>query len=277
MLRSLDSGVSALQQFQQGMDVIGNNIANVSTIGFKGAAVQYADSFSQTLSGAGTAGAMQVGTGIVTSSISNNFAQGAVTNTGVISDLAINGNGFFTVRDPIGGAQFVTRDGEFKVDSQGYLITTTGLRVQGYTSFSNTTPPVGTLGDIQIDNNVAGSSATISSYSFDQQGNVNVRLSDGTQFARGQILLTSYLSPEQLVKEGNNLYSGMTNAGAVVQNGIPGTNGLGNLVGSSLEMSNVDLAGQMASMITTQRAFEASSKIITTSDEMLQTLVNLKR
>ena len=282
MLRSLDSGISALKQFQQGMDVIGNNIANVSTISFKSAAVQYADSFSQTLAGAGASGgAMQVGTGVVTSAITNNFAQGAVSNTGVSTDLAINGAGFFTVQDPVGGAQFVTRDGEFKVDSGGYLVTTTGMRVQGYTSFSTAVPPalpVGTLGDIKIDNNVAGSTATISSYSIDQQGNVNVRLSDGTpQFVRGQILLTSYLSPDKLVKEGNNLYSGQSGAGAIVQSGVPGTSGLGNLLGSSLEMSNVDLASQMASMITTQRAFEASSKIITTSDEMLQELVNLKR
>jgi flagellar hook protein FlgE len=277
MLRSLDSGISALQQFQQSMDVIGNNIANVDTIGFKGASVQYADSFSQTLSGAGaTGGAMQVGTGVVTSAISNNFAQGAVSNTGVATDLAINGNGFFTVKDAVGGAEFVTRDGQFKVDSNGYLVSTTGLRVQGFASFSGT-PAVGTAGDIKIDNNVAGSTATISSYGIDKQGNVNVRLSDGTQFIRGQVLLTSYLSPEQLVKEGNNLYSGQAGAGVIIQSGTPGTSGLGNLVASSLEMSNVELASQMSSLITTQRAFQASARIITTSDEMLQELVNLKR
>ena len=277
MLRSLDSGISALQQFQQSMDVIGNNIANVDTIGFKGANVQFADSFSQTLSAAGTAGSMQIGTGVVTSSIANNFAQGAVSNTGVATDLAVNGNGFFTVKDSVGGATFVTRDGQFKVDPSGYLVTTTGLRVQGYTSFDNSVPPVGTLGDIRINNNVSGSAATITSYGFDTQGKVNVRLSDGTQFVRGQVLLTSYLSPEQLVKEGNNLYSGMTGAGAIVSNGKPGSSGLGTLVASSLEMSNVDLASQMSSLITTQRAFQANAKIITASDEMLQELVNLKR
>ena len=275
MLRSLDSGISALKQFQQGMDVIGNNIANVDTIGFKGGSVQFADSFSQTLSGAGSSGAMQVGTGVITSAITNNYGQGAVSSTGVATDLAINGSGFFTVKDS-SGASFVTRDGEFKVSKDGYLVTTTGLRVQGYTSFDPVTK-VGTLGDVIIDNNIAGSTATISSYSFDKKGNVNVRLSDGTEFSRGQILLTSYLSPEQLVKEGNNLYSGMAGAGAIVQNGTPGTGGIGTLVPGSLEMSNVELANQMASLITTQRAFQASAKIITTSDEMLQELVNLKR
>ncbi len=275
MLRSLDSGISALQQFQQSMDVIGNNIANVDTIGFKGATVQFADSFSQTLSGAGSSGAMQVGTGVITSSITNNYAQGAVSNTGVATDLAVNGNGFFTVKDSLSGASFVTRDGQFKV-SNGFLVTTTGLRVQGYTSFDPVSG-VGTLGDIVIDNNVAGSAATIGSYSFDKKGNVSIRLSDGTEFKRGQVLLTSYLSPEQLVKEGNNLYSGMAGAGAIVQNGAPGSGGLGSLVPGSLEMSNVELASQMSQLITTQRSFQASARIITTSDEMLQELVNLKR
>lgn len=276
MLRSLDSGISALKQFQQSMDVIGNNIANVDTIGFKSGTVRYADSFSQTLSGAGSSGAMQVGTGVITSSISNNYAQGAVSNTGVATDLAINGNGFFTVKDSVGGATYVTRDGQFKVDTNGYLVNTNGLRVQGNASFDPITGAA-TLGDIKIDNNITGSTATLSSYSFDKQGNVNVRLSDGTQFSRGQILLTSYLSPEQLVKEGNNLYSGMVGAGVIIQDGTPGTSGLGNLVASSLEMSNVELASQMSTLITTQRAFQASARIITTSDEMLQELVNLKR
>lgn len=276
MLRSLDSGISALKQFQQSMDVIGNNIANVDTIGFKSGTVRYADSFSQTLSGAGSSGAMQVGTGVITSSISNNYAQGAVSNTGVATDLAINGNGFFTVKDSVGGATYVTRDGQFKVDTNGYLVNTNGLRVQGNASFDPITGAA-TLGDIKIDNNITGSTATLSSYSFDKQGNVNVRLSDGTQFSRGQILLTSYLSPEQLVKEGNNLYSGMVGAGVIIQDGTPGTSGLGNLVASSLEMSNVELASQMSTLITTQRAFQDSARIITTSDEMLQELVNLKR
>lgn len=275
MLRSLDSGISALKQFQQSMDVIGNNIANVDTIGFKVGSVKFADSFSQTLSGAGASGAMQVGTGVITSSITNNYAQGAISSTGMATDLAVNGAGFFTVKDPATGASFVTRDGQFKV-SNGFLVTTTGLHVQGYTSFDPITK-VGTLGDIVIDNNIAGSNATISSYSFDKKGNVSIRLSDGVELTRGQVLLTSYLSPEQLVKEGNNLYSGMASAGAIVQNGAPGSNGLGSLSLGSLEMSNVELASQMASLITTQRAFQASAKIITTSDEMLQELVNLKR
>jgi flagellar hook protein FlgE len=277
MLRSLDSGISALQQFQQSMDVIGNNIANVDTVGFKGADVQFADALSQTLIGPGGSGAMQVGTGVTTSSISNNFQQGSLNSTGVKSDLAVSGNGFFTVKDSVGGATFVTRDGQFHVDNNGYLVTSTGLRVQGYTSFDNT--GTGTLGDILIDNGGGNntSTATLASWSFDKSGQLNVRLADGTEYVRGQVLLTSFLSPENLLKEGNNLFSGQNFASPVITNGVPGASGLGNVIPGSLEMSNVDLAGQMASLITTQRAFQANARIITTSDEMLQELVNLKR
>src|SRR5437762_3222888 len=108
MLRSLDSGVSAMEQFQQQMDVIGNNVANVNTTGFKGARVDFADALSQTLQGPGPGGSMQVGTGVRTSSITNQFIQGAITQTGSQNDMAISGNGFFVVRDSTSGAEYVT-------------------------------------------------------------------------------------------------------------------------------------------------------------------------
>ena len=285
MLRSLDSGVSALQQFQQQMDVIGNNIANVDTVGFKGSSVSFADTFSQSM-GSSSNGSMQVGTGVLTSGIKNKFIQGSITNTGVKDDLAVSGNGFFTVSDPVNGAQYVTRDGHFNVDKDGYLVTGTGMRVQGYTAFDSTGAGT-TTGDIKIDNTGATMIDPISglpvpdpslvgSYSFGTDGKLTVRLEDGKSFTRGQILLKTFTSPEQLMKEGNNLYSDLAAAGASALT-VPSVNGPGTLATSSLEMSNVDLAGEMASLITTQRAFQANAKIITTSDEMLQELVNLKR
>jgi flagellar hook protein FlgE len=103
-----------------------------------------------------------------------------------------------------------------------------------------------------------------------------VQLQDGTLFARGQVLLQNFRSPESLIKEGNNLFSGLSAAGALAAPAAAGTNGLGNIVPGSLEMSNVDLAAEFSDLITTQRAFQASARIITTSDEILQELVNLK-
>src|SRR5437667_11876818 len=100
MLRSLNSGVSAMQQFQQEMDVIGNDIANVDTTGFKSARVDFADQLSQTLRGTGADGSMQIGTGVGTNSISNQFSQGVINRTGSQTDLAVSGQGFFIVEEP---------------------------------------------------------------------------------------------------------------------------------------------------------------------------------
>lgn len=268
----MDSGVSALDQFQQDLDVIGNNIANVDTVGFKSANVEFADALSQTI-GSNAAGSEQVGTGVVTSSITNTFTQGSITNTGVPSNLAINGNGFFVVKDPSSQEQYVTRDGDFSVNSSGYLVTSNGMMVQGIT------PPGGTAtGNIQISNALApgGNTSAVQSYTIGSDGTVNILLADGTEFAGGQITLQNFTSPTQLISVGNNLYNGMANAGPLAAAVAPGSNGLGNLVSGSLEMSNVDLASQLTDLITAQRGFEANAQTVTTSNEILQDLVNLK-
>jgi flagellar hook protein FlgE len=271
MLLSMDSGVSALDQFQQALDVIGNNIANVNSVGFKSANVQFADALSQTI-GDNSAGVEQIGEGVVTSSITGTFTQGSITNTGIQSNMAINGNGFFTVKDPTTGQEYATRDGNFTVDSNGYLVTSTGMRVQGYNSSAATT-----IGDIQVTNTNAPTADTspVQSYTFNSNGQLNVLLADGTQYVGGQVLLQNYTSPSQLSSVGNNLYTGMADAGPLAAPLAPGSNGLGSMVTGSLEMSNVDLATQLTSLITTQRAYEANAKVITTSDEILQDLVNL--
>jgi len=282
MLIALDSGVSALDQFQQELNIIGNNIANVDTVGYKGATINFADAFSQTL-GRNASGTMQIGTGVLTSAISNQFTQGSITGTGVKANMAINGNGFFLVKDPVSGAQYVTRDGQFNVDTNGYLVTSNGMRVQGYSDTNLTT-----LGDVKVDNTGAttidpvsglpvADTSNVQDYNFGSDGKLTVLLADGTQFTRGQVLLQNFANPQQLTKMGNNLYSGLAAAGPLAAPTAPSSNGLGSLAASAVEMSNVDLAGQLTSLITTQRAYEANTKVITTSDEILQDLVNLKR
>lgn len=289
MIRSLTSGISGMQQFQQRLDVIGNNIANVNTTGFKSARVDFEDAFSQTIQasnpGTGvsssTAG-IQVGSGVSTSAVRNQFTQGAVSRTGVQTDLAISGDGFFIVKDPIAGAEYATRAGDFRIDSNGYLVTSSGFRVQGFNDEALTT-----RGDMLIDKGTppllpngqpSDPTATVSSYSIDSEGRVSIRLSDGNQYIRGQVLMQNFNDPSALLKEGGNLYSGLTNAGP--STGLsqpPGTNGMGRIQSGALELSNVDLASEFSGLITTQRAFQASARIITTSDEILQELVNIKR
>jgi flagellar hook protein FlgE len=288
MLRSLTSAISGLQSFQQRMDVIGNNVANVNTTAFKSARVELADSFSQTLrsSSAGTGGnsgtpSMQIGSGVVIQAISNVYTQGALARTGVGTDLAITGSGFFVLRDTISNGVFVTRAGDFRVDEAGYLVTNGGLRVQGYNDAALTTQ-----GDILIDTQgmpaTSDPTATLVSFAIDIEGKVNVNLTDGSQFVRGQILMQNFSDPEGLAKEGSNLYSGIGAAGPLggattPASAAPGTNGLGKIQSGALELSNVDLANEFTNLITTQRAYQANARIITTSDEMLQELVNLKR
>ena len=287
MLRSLFSAISGLQNFQERMDVIGNNVANVNTTSFKAARVDLADSFSQTLrvssgSQAGNSGsaAIQIGTGVTTTGIKNLYTQGALARTGLQTDLAIAGNGFFIVRDTVSDVEYATRAGDFRLDENGYLVTNGGQRVQGYADAALTTP-----GDIKID--TTGSTSTtvpapsVLSFAIDGEGKVNITLTDGMQFVRGQILLQNFQDPQGLIKEGNNLYSGLASAGPLGGStptpAGPGTNGLGKLQAGALELSNVDLANEFTNLITTQRAYQANARIITTSDEMLQELVNLKR
>jgi len=289
MVPSLLSAISGLQNFQQQMDVIGNNIANVNTTGFKSARVDYADSFSQTLqdSSAATAGtsgtsAMQVGTGVTSAAIRNLYTQGAIATTGLGTDLAIEGEGYFVVRDIISNEIFVTRAGDFRVDSNGYLVTNTGHRVQGDNIDSTTTPPTPTYGDLQINLTGVPTTAAITSFSINNTGEIWLSLSDATNVRRGQILLQNFTDPQGLVKNGNNLYSGIGAAGPLggptaPNAALPGTSGLGYIKSGKLELSNVDLAQEFSTMITAQRAFQATARVITTSDEMLQELVNLKR
>lgn len=287
MLRSLTSAISGLQNFQQRLDVIGNNIANVNTTGFKSGRVDFSDSFSQTLrSSAPSTGtqsgtsAIQIGSGVTTGAIRNLYGQGAVARTSVGTDLAISGDGYFVVRDTISNANFVTRAGDFRVDSDGYLITSGGQRVQGFSDAALTT-----IGDIKIDTtgmpSTSSPTAQIKSFSINTEGKLELALSDNTSFVRGQILLQNFKDPQGLIKAGNSLYSGINSAGplggATPTAVPPGSNGVGLIQASALELSNVDLANEFSSMITAQRGFQATARVISTSDEMLQELVNLKR
>jgi flagellar hook protein FlgE len=326
LLESLTSGVSALRSFERGLGVIGNNIANVLTTGFKSSTTSYSDNFSNLLrdsapspaSGNGSnVPAEQVGTGVQLGGITGNFAQGTLSPTGNPSNLGISGAGFFVVRDPVNNVQYVTRAGDFRLDDQGYLVTPEGFRVQGLNDGAATydatvvngvltytqtaTPPTG-IGDIQIafdisigngltnstggaytDQEVEANRPTLQSYSIDQQGNIVLSLSNGDSFLKGEVLLQNFSDPTALTRQGANLFSGQSAAGPIggpdlsATNNAPGSNGLGRIQSGTIEQSNVDLSEQFAELITTQRAFQAGSRIITVSDTVLEDVINLKR
>lgn len=280
LIGTLTSGVSALRTFSKGLEVIGNNIANINTTGYKSSQATFADSFSNTLRASapssGTASnqpAVQVGTGVQLAGIQTNFNQGSLNSTGNVTDLGVSGKGFFIVQDATSGAQYATRDGQFRVDDNGYLVTLDGLRVQGLVG--------GSIADLQIGAAIPVG-AQLQSLSFDSQGNMVESYSDGTSATTGQIQLQNFNDPSALTRDGNNRFSGLLAAGAVgggilAGSNDPGSNGLGNIQSGVLESSNVDLTDQFSQLITTQRSFQAGSRLITVSDSVLEDIVNLKR
>ncbi len=507
---ALSSGISALNSFSKGMEVIGNNIANVNTVSFKSSRIKYSETFNQVLKQSAPSPssgdrsnvqASQVGLGVQVEGIVGQFAQGGISSTNQLTDLAIQGEGFFLVKDPKTNSDFATRGGDFRIDDQGFLVTSGGMRVQGLSGGSvgfevdvdadgkmrfkvNEDTVTGTIApkeytDIRLDYNVGDaevyddafrsggktrnavmytnhligetssgartwgsasrdasgnldmnsvlygsdadnphrvgsfvfddidtpttitgvtgwhafmqeavsnlktlrnvsdqgnlsgvvtdaeieqavssdffyamfgadldqnaavaidgnavrnlfkdvdnggelswpanidSAATVDSimetfpadldaaaglvssvtreetpelsrFSVDDEGGIVYFLNNGDSFSRGQIQLVDFNDKTALIREGQNLYSAFGAAG-LKQNPygsndeglqVAGTNGLGSIKQGALELSNVDLTNEFANMITTQRGFQAGSRIITVSDDILQEVVNLKR
>ncbi|EIM08489.1 hypothetical protein A1A1_00285 [Planococcus antarcticus DSM 14505] len=249
MLRSMYSGVSGMKNFQTKLDVIGNNISNVNTIGYKKSTINFQDLMSQNMSNGGT-NPMQVGLGSSTSSINVVHTPGSSMSTGVATDLTVSGSGFFVVGTP--GNFNLTRSGSFTVDNAGVLKTSQGQDV---------------LDD-------AGQTITIAaenrdSFRINSAGEVLV---PGSEVPIATLGIITVDNPSSLRKVGGSMYgppAGITPTTAELA---------GVSIGSGqLEMSNVDLTEEFTEMIIAQRGFQANSRTITTSDELLQEVVNLKR
>jgi len=409
MLRSMFSAISGLRGHQTMMDVIGNNIANVNTVGFKSGRVNFQDILSQTFRGAsapqgglGSINPAQVGLGMTVAGIDVLQTQGNLQSTGRLTDMAIQGDGFFVLSD--GGRQFFTRDGAFDTGLGGQLVNSaSGLKVQGWvadqggkidttTAVTDVIIPLGTrttalpssassltgnldasaadgttasttlnvydsLGirhsvkvaftktgsnawdwaatadaadtgtttsstgtltftsngtfsagsgspisidvtngassplslpiDMQAMTQYQGTSAlnastdgfssgTLVTFTIGSAGDITGVFSNGQTQLLGQISMGSFVNAGGLLRQGQNLF-GASSASGDPSIGLPGQGGRGTVTTGSLEMSNVDLATQFTGMITAQRGFQANGRVITTSDEMLQELVNLKR
>lgn len=290
MLRSMYAGISGMKGFQTKLDVIGNNIANVNTTGFKQGRVTFQDMMSQTMAGAqaptefrGGVNAKQVGTGSQTGTIDTIQTQGNRQTTGRTLDMALEGDGMFVLGENLddptnvdmgnSNIQF-TRAGNFYMDNEGYIVNPNGLYLLGNVA--------GNLSRIQIPGNAA-------SFSIQSNGTVSYVDANGNTATAGQIGLAKFSNPGGLEKTGSSLYQLTDNAGVMVEDDqdllfndindllVPESNGAATIVSGALEMSNVDLANEFTEMITAQRGFQANTRIITTSDEILQELVNLKR
>jgi len=411
------SGVSGLNASGNAMSVIGNNISNSNTVGFKTSRTVFSDLLSSSISGSG--GTSQVGRGVTTESVDNIFSQGTFQNTDSSTDLAVEGDGFFVLSQPSDGSRYYTRDGSFSFDSDGYLTSASGLRVQGQAYDSNgnllggapsdirvqsgSLVPGSTTSTITLTNNLdSGSTAlatapadinpadqstynfatgvqtydtlgnahtlttyfakdsganntwdwtvydeggnmvtdsasngnspltydssgnltggspatipattwstgatnpqmtlnfsstqyastsqgisqnqngyapgTLSKTSIDSDGNVIATYSNGQQEKVASVALASFSNPEGLSKAGGNLYTQTTESGGA-QTGVSGPQH-GTIFTNSLEQSNVDLGTEFVNMITFERGYQANSKVITTVDQMMQSLLSLKQ
>ena len=279
MIGSLYSGITGLNANKEAMNVIGDNVANTNTPGFKSASLSFANIVNQTIAVTGGFSPNQIGNGVQISGVNYNWNQGSQQATGNNTDLSISGGGFFIVNDADDNAYY-TRAGNFRFDKDGQLVNPSGYIAQGYDLVANPVlpdPPPDPV-DIVID--------------LDQYENINVD-NDGifygidSTIAEGapgygemvplfQVSLGEFKNNNELGKLGQNLWAETIESGAVTH-GIPGNGNLGNVTPGSLEISNVDLATEFVNMIVAQRAFQANSRVITTSDEMLQELISIKR
>ena len=343
MLRSLYSGISGMKVNQTKLDVIGNNLANVSTTAFKGSRVNFSTTISQTLGSASAASdslggvnGKQIGLGAQISSIDKIMSQGSMQSTSRSLDVAVDGSGYFMVATgpaltgdakdsitivnngvgtmPANSSVAYTRDGSFVLDNEGNLLTSKGYRVLGFAMKTNDNNnnngdnirPDGTVLYVESNNQTKAiddklvslkipdkvikvdaqgkrTEVAVKSFNISADGLITGVLETGEITALGQIAMSSFKNEVGLTDIGNNMYEPSGSSGAAIissgKNSTAGRNssGYGDILQGYLEMSGVDMAEQFTDMIVATKAFQAAGKTITTGDEILSEIINLKR
>lgn len=298
------AGISGMKAFQTKLDVIGNNIANVNTSGYKKGRATFQDMMSQPLSGAsaptgirGGINPSQVGTGAQVGTIDTIHTQGNRQTTERPLDLQLEGDGMFIlarnidaedvtsfgVNDTEGVEMQYSRAGNMYLDDNGYIVNGNGQYLLGFQTLGTPENPASSIEDVDHENiGLIQIPDSASSFSIEGNGVVNY-IEDGETMVAGQIALSKFANTGGLEKTGSNMFQSSVNDGQF-ETGEgesiffqPEEAGTASIVAGALEMSNVDLSEEFTEMITAQRAFQANTRIITTSDEILQELVNLKR
>ena len=262
MMQSLYTSSTGMLGMQTQIDTTANNIANVNTIGFKKSRAEFADLIYRVQEYAGTSTSdttksptgIEVGLGVRSTAINKIFSEGSLKQTDNNLDIAITGKGFFKMELP-DGTEVYSRNGAFKMDENGSMVNSDGYKL--------------------IPEVVIPEDAT--NISIGSDGIVTVTQPGQAQATQiGQILTTNFINPAGLHSMGDNLFIETDSSGQPID-GTPGINGLGVLRQGFVELSNVQLVVELTDLITGQRAYDANSKVITTSDEMLQTVNGLKR
>lgn len=260
MNRVLSTAATGLGAQQANIERIANDMANVNTDSYKKSRNEFADLMYQTLKEPGAAlgdasvspVGVQIGMGVKVNGSYKDMSQGAIRQTGHPYDLMIDGNGFFTVQMPNGEVAY-TRNGDFHKSADGRLVMTNGARM---------------IPEITIPNNATAFTVTA-------QGEVRIATSDGNETVIGNIPITQFPNERGLNVIGAGLYK-VTAASGQPVTGVPGENGMGFISQGARESSNVDIANSMVEMISTQRAYELGTKMMSTADEMMKSVVNVR-
>ncbi|WP_195986932.1 flagellar hook-basal body complex protein [Clostridium sp. D53t1_180928_C8] len=292
MLKSMYSGISGMKSNQTKMDVVGNNIANSSTTAFKKSSVRFSDTLNKTViyssqpsKNVGGVNPGHVGIGVKVSSIAKNMLQGSLQQTGIPSDLSIDGEGFFIAqidksnkgKDENIITEGYTRDGSFTLDKDGHLVTSAGYYILNTVNEPVNIPTVVDKNGDAVKEGTEGSKRVLS-YNISREGRISYVVEDGTKVDSSQTLkIATFVNKNGLEPSSGNIYLESSNSGAPEYNIGDNKTKHGLITQGALEMSNVDLSEEFTDMIVTTRAFQASSKVITTSDELLQEIINLKR
>jgi len=262
-MRALDTAATGMAAMDLQVQVIAGNIANMTTTGYKSQRAEFQDLLYEHVQRIGAQASdqgnilpvgIELGSGVKTVGTPRLMTQGAVAQTGNTLDVAIQGSGWFKILMPDGTFSY-TRDGSFKMDSQGRIVTAQGNLVQP----TITIPPNST------------------GLTINQQGQLSVTPPGSTtSTVLGQITLTTFINDAGLQAQGSNLFTA-TPASGSPQDGVPGTNNAGTLLQGSLEQSNVEAVTEISNLIAAQRAYEMNSKVISAADQMLQTTSQLMR
>lgn len=286
MIRSLNSAITGLRSQQTALDIIGNNIANSSTPGFRYSRATFQDLFYETLSqGSATVDPSQVGYGTKVGSIDRTMDRVGATQTDRAEDLYIDGDGYFAVNtsEDNTGSNYYTRVGNLHVSTDGYVLDSNGNYVLDNTTASGAYAgvPICLVGDTLNGSALAAADLKNLSITFNNDGSISGSLNNGTvgQLTKSGKAVTigvvSFTNPDGLLDVGNSCFSKSMSSGDPAEVNMTSSSTF--IRSGELDMSNVDLAKEFTNMISTERGYQSDARVITVSDDILQELVNLKR
>lgn len=271
-MTSFYTSLNGLRNAETDLSTIAHNIANAETTGFKKSSVQFADIVAN---GSASDPRLTGGIGATVSAINQDFSLGAIEQTGRSLDVAIDGDGFFAVRNQESGDTVFTRNGNFRIDGAGNMSDAADKRLQVFPTDAagNVTSTAATIDALVPITNGAG--ADLSNVTVRKNGVIFASYADGSTEAIGRISIATFVAPDGLRGIGQTNWEATGLSGNPAYQ-LPGIGNAGELFSGALERSNVDLAEELVSLITAQRNFQANAKAIDTATQISQTIINLR-